>query len=152
MKIMTKRFGAIEIDESTIITFPNGILGFPKNKKYSLLDTNANSPLKWLQSVETPELAFVVTDPLTFYPEYEIKARVSDLEDIELSDPTRSMQFVIVTVPRNPADMTANFKGPLVINTENFMGKQLVLEDSDYEIKRRLLPKRRQVANGQYKS
>ena len=139
MRINTKRFGELEIDPKNVLTFPNGLLGFKDVRDYILIDPSENSPLKWLQSVDVPELAFVVTDPLLFKPDYEIRIYRTDLEDIEVTDPDHVIQLVIVTVPRDPSKMTANLKGPLLINTENNMGKQLVLDDSEYELKYQLL-------------
>ncbi len=139
MKIMTKRFGEIEIDPKTKITFPSGLLGFSGYKDFVLIDANKKSPLKWLQSMDSPDLAFVVTDPLIFKPDYQIRLYRSDLEEIKVSDPTRVAQLVIVTVPKDPAKMTANMKGPLLINTENNLGKQVVLDHPDYDLKYRLL-------------
>ncbi len=139
MKIKTKRFGEIEIDPKTKITFPSGILGFAGYKDYVLIDSNKKSPLKWLQSMESPDLAFVVTDPLIFKPDYQIRLYKADLEEIEVDDPTRVAQLVIVTVPKDPSKMTANLKGPLLINTVNNLGKQVVLDHPDYDLKFRLL-------------
>ena len=139
MKINTKRFGEIEIDPATIITLPNGILGFQEYTRYVLIDQSQKSPLKWLQNVDRTDLAFVVTDPLIFKPDYEIRIFRSDLKDIKVEDPSKVIQIVIVTVPRDPAKMTANLKGPILINLENNMGKQIILDSPDYELKYRLL-------------
>ncbi|MCD4829263.1 MAG: flagellar assembly protein FliW [Candidatus Cloacimonetes bacterium] len=139
MNIKTKRFGEIDIDPKSTIHFPSGLLGFAKSKDFVLLDPSKKSPLKWLQSVDEPELAFVVTDPLIFKPDYEIRVFESDLLELKVEDPSTVVQLVIVTVPRDPARMTANLKGPLLINTANNIARQLVLDNPDYEIKHRLL-------------
>ncbi|PID28167.1 MAG: flagellar assembly protein FliW [Candidatus Cloacimonadota bacterium] len=140
MIVKTKRFGDVEYDPKTAIVFPKGILGFPKEKRFVLLDPNKKSPLKWLQSLDRPDLAFVITDPLIFKPEYEIKAFKSDLEELEAEDFTHITQFVIVTVPHDPSKMTANLKGPLLVNLENNLAKQLVLDDNSLSLKFRLIP------------
>ncbi len=139
MRINTNRFGELEVNPKNVLTFPNGLLGFKDVHDFILIDPSENSPLKWLQSINVPELAFVVTDPLLFKPDYEIRIFRTDLEEIEVNDPENVIQLVIVTVPRDPSKMTANLKGPLLINTENNKGKQLVLDDSEYELKYRLL-------------
>ena len=147
MKISTKRFGEININESTILNFTTGILGFPKFKNYVLIDPNKKSPLKWLQSIENPNLAFVVTDPNIFIKDYEVQVNATDIEDLDVKDAEDTVQLVIVTVPSDPAKMTANFKGPLIINMKNKMGKQLVLETSKYKIKYRLLADQAEAVN-----
>ena len=139
MKIKTKRFGDIEIDPNSTLHFPSGLLGFAHFKNFVLLDGNKKSPLKWLQSMDEPNLAFVVTDPLIFKPDYEIRVFESDLEEMEVKDPATVVQLVIVTVPRDPSKMTANMKGPLLINTANNKARQIVLDDPEYDIRYRLL-------------
>lgn len=139
MNIKTKRFGEIDIDPKSKIHFPSGLLGFAKEHDYVLLDPNKMSPLKWLQSVDDPDLAFVVTDPLIFKPDYEIRVFENDLAELDVEDPSTVVQLVIVTVPRDPAKMTANLKGPLLINTANNKARQIVLDDPKYDIKFRLL-------------
>ena len=140
MKIYTTQFGEIEINDNTVITFPTGILGFPRYTKYALIDVDENSPLKWLHSIEEPSLAFVVTDPNLFKPDYSIDAFKSDLEDIDVNNAEDVIVLVLVTVPSEPAKMTANLKGPVLINTKNNMAKQLIVDNPDYDIKYRLLP------------
>lgn len=139
MNIYTTRFGEIEISEETIIQFPSGILGFPDSQTYALLNTDDNSPLKWLQSLDDPALAFVVTNPNLFKPDYVIDAYRSDLNDIDVKDAEDVLVLVIVTVPKDPSKMTANLKGPILINTLNRKAKQLIVDSQDYEIKFRLL-------------
>ncbi|MCL2064669.1 MAG: flagellar assembly protein FliW [Candidatus Cloacimonetes bacterium] len=140
MTLYTTQFGEIEINDDTVITFPAGILGFPNFKQYALIDVDEGSPLKWLHSIEEPSLAFVVTDPNLFRPDYSIDAWKKDLEDIEVSDAKDVIVLVLVTVPTEPAKMTANLKGPVLINTKNNKAKQLIIDNPDYDIKYRLLP------------
>lgn len=139
MKIFTTRFAEIEISEETIISFPNGVLGFPESTNYVLINTDDNSPLKWLQSIDDPALAFVVTNPNLFKPDYVIDAYRKDLKDINVQEAEDVLILVIVTVPNDPAKMTANLKGPILINTQNRMAKQLVIDNNEYEIKFRLI-------------
>ena len=146
MKIITRRFGEVEIDPATLITFPNGILGFPNAKEFVLLDPNSKSPLKWLQSITEPTLAFVITDPKLFKDDYVVNVFRKDLEDIQVKDPENVLIWVIVTVPRDPSKMTANLKGPLLLNTENMVAKQMILEDQDYDLKYQLIADEKSAA------
>ena len=140
MKVYTTNFGEIEVNEETIIEFPSGILGFPDLKQYALLEVDEGSPLKWLQSLEEPAISFVVTDPNIFKPDYSIEAWKKDLEDIQVENALDVIVLVLVTVPTEPTKMTANLKGPVLINTENRKAKQLIVDNPDYDIKFRLLP------------
>ena len=140
MKVYTANFGELELNEDTFITFPSGILGFPNQKQYAIIDVDANSPLKWLQSIEDPSVSFVVTDPNLFYPGYSVDAWKKDLEDIELSEATDAIVLIIVTVPKDPSQMTGNLKGPILINSKTRLAKQLIVDNLDYDIKFRLIP------------
>jgi len=135
MIIKTTRFGEIEVADETVVEFPTGILGFPKYSKYVLIDIDENSPLKWLQSTQEPSLAFVVTNPNLFVADYSIDATRKDLVDINVEHAADVIILVLVTIPKDPSQITANLKGPLLINTKNNKGKQLIIDNPDYSIK-----------------
>lgn len=136
MRIDTTRFGPIEADESRIITFAEGILGFPQHRRYALVQTG-DSALYWLQSVEDPGLAFVVCDPTLFVPDYQAPIRADDLAALGIEDVSQGQVLVIV----NKVDgyLTANLLGPLVIGTGSLAAKQLVLSDKRYSTRHRLV-------------
>lgn len=139
MVLKTKNFGVIDVDNSKIITFSKGILGFPQAKNFVILDNNEKSLLKWMQSVELPNLAFVITNPLLFKSDYVIDIYKKDLEELKAESLEDIAYFVVVTVPKDPSKMTANMKGPIIINTKNYLGKQLILDNSQYDIKYKLM-------------
>lgn len=130
MMIETTRFGQVEVEEDRLIVFPRGLLGFPFQKHYALIQTGQNSAFYWLQAVDRPELAFVVTDPRFFMADYKIPAKSEDLRQLSLADAEEAQVFVVV----NKVDglLTGNLQGPLVINAETRVGKQLVLSDRKY--------------------
>lgn len=130
MMIETTRFGQVEVDETRLIVFPRGILGFPFQKHYALVQTGQNSAFYWLQAVDRPELAFVVTDPRLFVADYRIPAKSEDLKQLGLAAAEDAQIFTIV----NKVDgvLTGNLQGPLVINADTRVGKQLVLSDKKY--------------------
>src|SRR6478609_2678770 len=72
MDIATTRFGRLEVNEERIITFPHGLLGFPQHQRFALIQTGEENYFFWLQSVDEPSLAFVVTDPSIFFKDYEV--------------------------------------------------------------------------------
>lgn len=129
MKIKTSRFGEIEVADDRLITFPEGILGFPRYHLYALLD-NPKGPFRWLQCMEDGNLAFVVADPLAFFADYRVSARPEDLEIIKLSNPDDAAVLVIMTIRRDVSEITANLQGPLVMNADARLGRQLVLSDA----------------------
>ena len=136
MEIKTTRFGQVEIDGNLIITLPDGILGFEDLKRYIILDHfDKESPFKWLQSIEDPSLAFVITDPLVFVPEYKVKISKEEVSAIELSDASKALIVVIVNIKRDHSEITVNLQGPIVINPAKKLARQIVIRESDYSVR-----------------
>ncbi|MCR5602871.1 MAG: flagellar assembly protein FliW [Lachnospiraceae bacterium] len=136
MTIETKLFGEIAVDESKLISFPQGIIGFPELKDFLLIhDGDGNGNIKWMQSVQEPAFAMPVVDPLAVIPEYN-----PDIED-ELLKPlggiTEENMLVIVTitVPREIEKMTVNLKAPIIINSESRKAAQLIIDSDRYQVK-----------------
>jgi flagellar assembly factor FliW len=127
MLIQTTRFGTVNIDESRLITFPKGLLGFPRYKQFALLEPGENSCFLWLQSVETPELAFVVTDPSLFVSSYRVPLKPDQMQELGMHSLDEAQVFVIVN--KREHLLTGNLQGPLVIHVQNRLGAQLVLSE-----------------------
>ncbi len=137
MKIQTSRFGELEVDENRLIHFEKGILGFPDQQRYALIQTGQDSGFYWLQAVDRADLAFVVCDPRLFIPDYRVPVKAEELERLGLSEVDEAQVFVIV----NKVDrvLTGNLQGPLVINVQTRRGKQLVLSDRRYTTRHPLM-------------
>ena len=135
MKIETSRFGTLDIDDSMVFNFPMGLLGFAKLKKYIVIDHTEDSPFKWLQSCEEPSLAFIITDPVFFRSDYRVTVRRSELTMLNVADDEELVVSVIMTIPDNPQDMSANLLAPLIFNMANRHGMQYVLTNSNYPVK-----------------
>lgn len=143
MKIQTARFGTVTVDEKEILTFPEGLLGFASRKRFFIYNGDRNIPFFWLQSVDDPKLAFVICDPQMFFPEYKVPVRKEELSVLAAKDQSMLITCVIISITREPFSMSANLQGPLVINTENFLGKQVVLVDGSYGTRHPLVMKNR---------
>ncbi len=135
MKIETTRFGTVEADENKIIQMPQGMLGFPGSKRFVMFPHKEDSPFYWYQSLDDPSLAFVMTSPFLFLPEYRV----------DFQEPLRRMGweeegselplelYVVVSIPGgSPEKMTANLIGPILVNIRTHQAVQLVLSDSPY--------------------
>ena len=133
MKIQTRQFGEVDVDDDKIVSMPDGIPGFRAQKRYVVLEKKETAPFYLFQCVDDPNLAFVVMDPLRFYPEYTLDVKDFDKTVKWKFGEEEITCFVIVTIPHGkPEDMTANFMAPLVINNERKEGMQLILQDSPY--------------------
>jgi flagellar assembly factor FliW len=135
MEMETRRFGRIEIEEDKIITLTRGLLGFPEQLKYILLPHRKDSPLFWLQSVERPELAFVVMSPTVFCSNYSFDLPDPVQKELKVERPEQVNVLVLLTVPPgNPQGITANLLGPVVINADKRLGCQIVLDPNVYPV------------------
>lgn len=139
MKIVTLRFGELEIPEEKIIDFPRGLLGFEQFHKYVILQREDSEPFSWLQSLDDPNLAFVVTNPAFFFPNYKIEMHLNELADIDVNESSNVEAYVIVTIPKDISQMSANLQGPLLVNTDAGVAKQIVLVNSPYTIQHMIM-------------
>jgi len=128
MKVDTKAFGTVEVDDRQKISFPEGLYGFEDYIDYVLMDAE-RQPFFWLQSIKDKDIAFILINPFLFRPDYELNIPNEDLEDIGIKSPDKALIFTIVTIPPDGSAMTANLQGPLVINRDNMTGKQAILSD-----------------------
>ena len=142
MKYETARFDSIDVQGEDILLFPEALYGFDQEKEFVLLplDPNIDSPMEWLQSLRTPELAFIVTDPFLFLPQYKMVLNDDEKHQLKIESTESVVIRVIVTIPKVHTEMTANLVAPLVINRKNRLAKQIVLTSAEYDTKHCLMP------------
>ena len=129
IKIETTRFGEIEIAADKVINFPNSIPGFGEIHRYVLLDHDSEGLFKWLQAVDDPDLAFLLTAPNFFKPGYTLPSRAFPISSIGVESPEGVV--VMVTVCINSDDhayFTMNLKGPIVFNHANMSATQYIID------------------------
>lgn len=134
MKVATKAYGLIDVDERQRISFPGGLFGFESFKDYILLDAE-RQPFYWLQSLDVEQVAFILVNPFLFRSDYEVDINDDELKEIGIAGPEKALIFAIVTIPGGGGPMTANLQGPLVINRETRLGKQAILTDPRWKTK-----------------
>lgn len=140
MKLDTKNFGIIEFDDSEIICFPDGLPGFENDKQFIILNhPDSDSPFKWLQSVDNTDLAFVIINPFLFKPDYEFDIPKHILEKLKIKEEKEVLVYSIVVVPEDITKMTANLLGPIIINSKEKLGKQIIVDDNRYKTKHYIL-------------
>ena len=137
MEIVSSRFGVLNVDDERIITFTKGLLGFPGKAKFALIQTNEENYFFWLQSIEDPNLAFVVTDPATFFKDYEVPLREETQLELELSDPEAAQVLVICNKVGDW--LTGNLLGPIVVNVALQLAAQVVLTEKKWTTRQPLL-------------
>ena len=137
MKLTTRIFGEVEIEDNKIINFPNGIIGFPDLKSFTLMhdEEQGSGTIKWLQSIEEPGFAMPVIDPLVVCPDYNPEVDKNIIQDIGDLKDEDILVLVTVTVPHDLTKMTVNLMGQFIINAEERKGVQAIVENSDYPVK-----------------
>jgi len=132
MKVNTKAFDEIEIDEKQKVFIPQGLFGFEDYTEYVIFDAE-HEPFYWLQSTKEKEIAFILINPFLFRKDYEANVTNEDLAEIGIKSPDNALIFVIVTIPLDGSPMTANLQGPLILNKESMTGMQAILADSKWK-------------------
>ena len=140
-KADTLRFGPIEVEDEKVIHFPEGIPAFEQEHEFVIIPYDEESPYVFLQSLKTPDLAFLMTMPFSVFPDDEFELDDENQQKLGLERQEDMLLYVLLTIPQGRVqDMTANLVAPLVINVANQQGRQLVLEHSPYQTKHRLFP------------
>ncbi len=136
--VKTRHFGEIELDESKVIYFENGILGFEDYKEYTLLydeEEGERPDISWLQSLDEPSLAIPVVNPFFVKAEYNPEVDDELLNSLGDLNEENIVVLVSITVPQNVEKISANLKAPFIINSFERKGAQIIVENADYEVK-----------------
>ena len=143
-KINTLRFGELEIEEQDVVRFADGIPAFEDEHGFVVLPYEEGTPYMFLQSMMTPELAFLMTDPFVFFPDYSFELDDENMEKLAINSMDDVLVCTLISVPRSGvADMTTNLLAPVVINRHTMQARQIVLEKTQYTTKHRLFPEKK---------
>ena len=135
MKINTKYFGEMDYEDREVINFAEGLFGFADEHEFLLIRfDNEDGALLSLQSVNTPNLAFVVMNPYNLMPDYDPTASEDELNSIGIGSGSGSnfAVYVIAVVGEQVSETTVNLKAPLIVNVENHQAIQILLDDARY--------------------
>lgn len=138
MRINTKIFGEVEIDDEKIICFEKGIIGFPELTQFALMhdaERTDGSGVRWLQSLQEPAFAMPVMDPLLVMADYNPEVEEELLKPIGELEPDQMLVLVTLTVPSDIKKMSVNLRAPIVIHTDNRKACQVIVDDDKYLVK-----------------
>ena len=135
MMIDTLRFGKLDVNADDIVQFSEGLIGFSDIKRFFLVDPNDDTMILWLQSVDRPEISFPVLEPKIFKNDYVVRLSAQEMRLLKLADINKAKILSVLTIPAEISEMTANMKAPIVINIENRLGRQVVLQETEYNVK-----------------
>lgn len=132
VKFQSARMGEFDVDEEKVILFPEGLLGYPQDQKFYLLDLQEYPPAKLLQSLDHPELGFCVVDPRHFFLDYQFHVSTKDIETIGSDDLQILDMLAILSFYANPFRVTINLQGPILFNPTMKLAKQVVIKNGLY--------------------
>jgi len=140
LNIQTSYFGEVEIDEKDILNFPKGILAFEEFNKFVIINsTEEELPFSWLQSIDEKDVAFIMIDPFLFKKDYEVDLSEKVIEELDIESESDVAIYTFLVIPEQVDQMTANLTGPIVININKNLGKQVVLEDKRYHTRHKII-------------
>jgi len=139
MEIITRDYGTVEVDESAIVRFDDGIIGFEDCRDFVLLNiSDEPSPFRCLQSIDDSGLAFIVIDPYFVRPDYEVSIDDDAAAILNIDGDEDIVILAIVVVPDDFKLMTINLKAPIIINARVNKGAQYIVDGTDYNVRHNL--------------
>ena len=134
MKKITTRFGEIEYDPANLLHFPAGMIGFPTLHDFVVMPNKKQGPLFWIQSVDEPQIAFVLTDPTNFFLDYTVVPDESEKDYLQMGPEDESFVLSVVTVPPDQ-NITINLAAPILYTSSTNRAIQVILENTTYQTK-----------------
>ncbi|MCB9512677.1 MAG: flagellar assembly protein FliW [Deferribacteres bacterium] len=135
MQLEHPKLGVIAYSADDIFFFPQGLLGYERQKHYILVEREEHQPFLWMLNTEDTNLNFLIIDPQVFYPEYEPNISKRDLNELQIDNPQSLFMYIIITLDQDIHKSTGNLSAPILLNMTKRIGKQLVLLDDKYSTK-----------------
>ncbi len=138
MKVNTRVFGEIDIADDKIIHFQGGIIGFPDLTDFALVhdaEKEGDTPVRWMQSLQEPNFAMPVMDPLAVCPDYNPVVEDELLKPIGEINPESVLVLVTLTVPKDVKLMSVNLQAPFVINADEKKACQIIVDSDKYPVR-----------------
>jgi len=135
MIIKTSRFGDVEINEDLVFDFIIPIIGYEDEKKFVLFEHSQSSAFRWLQSINTPELAFAVTSPTFFAIDYTFDLPDFAEEKLKIESAEDLLVLNVAAIPHgDPRKTTINLLAPIIMNMKNKYAGQVILSDTNLSV------------------
>lgn len=134
MKKILTRFGEVEYDENNLLQFPAGLIGFPNLHGFIVMPNRKEGPLFWIQSVDDPDIAFILTDPTNFFLDYAVIPESSERNILRIEEGDDCFVLSVVTVPPDQK-ITVNLSAPILYAPKTNRAIQIILENTSYKPK-----------------
>ncbi|MDY7105273.1 MAG: flagellar assembly protein FliW [Actinomycetota bacterium] len=133
--VETTRFGRLAVDPETVIRFPDGIPGFAELRAAIIVPSGAREDVVWLQSVERGDLAFLAALAGSMFLGYAPVVEDEDCEQLHLTSADDAMVLCLLSVDGDAGAVTGNLRAPIIVNTVERLGRQVILTDEDLPIR-----------------
>ena len=131
MEKIQSRFGEIEYDPKNTLMFPEGLIGFEDLRKFVVMPNEKEGPLFWIQSVDDPQAAFILTDPTGFYYDYKVVPDGREREKLGIDDDSECLIVSVVSVPAD-RKITLNLAAPILFAPATNRALQVILEGTNF--------------------
>ncbi|WP_321366956.1 flagellar assembly protein FliW [uncultured Desulfuromusa sp.] len=131
MKTIQSRFGEIEYDPESTLLFPEGLIGFESLRDFIVMPNEKQGPLFWIQSVEDPQVAFILTDPTNFYYDYKVVPDGRERQKLGIDENGESHIISVVTVSSD-RKITLNLAAPILFAPGTNRALQVILESPQF--------------------
>ena len=135
MRIESQRIGIVEVDQSSLIEFPSGLVGLPSRKRFVILEFDRDVPLAWMQHVDDPAFGLPVAEAGIFVQDYRVEVPRTDVAELALDTIDDAVMLVVTTIHPGGIMVTGNLRAPLVVNLANRRGRQIVLDRPDLDLR-----------------
>lgn len=135
MLIHTVNFGELEVAEDKVITFKEGLPGFPQIHRFAVLEMEELKPFLYLQALDDPPISLFIINPFLVDTTYEFRLTDSDMEEVKSTNSAELAVYAVATIPDVASEATLNLMAPIVINEKERCGKQVILHESKYSVK-----------------
>jgi len=131
MKKIQSRFGEIEYDPSNLLLFPEGLIGFEDLRDFIVMPNEKAGPLFWIQSVDDPQIAFILTDPTDFYFDYKVVPDGREQQKLGIDKDDECLVVSVMTVPPS-RKITINLAAPIFFAPKTNRALQVILEGTQF--------------------
>jgi flagellar assembly factor FliW len=135
MKIESRRIGTVDVDDASLITFPEGLVGLPTRTRFVILEFERDLPVAWMQCVDDPDFGVPVADPAIFVQDYRVELPRQDVAELDLARIEDAVMLVVTTIHAGGVMVTGNLRAPLLLNTGSRRGKQVVLDRPELDLR-----------------
>lgn len=136
MKLSTKYFGQIDYETEDVLDFPDGLFGFPDEKKFLLLPfSGSQGNMLCLQSIAAPAPAFILMNPFSLKPDYAPELTDQELQMMGVTRSQELCYYVMCTARQPVGQSTVNLRCPVVVNPDLHRAIQVILDTKEYHMR-----------------